>query len=108
VHPDAVGAQLAAMATVVQVHDLHIWQITSGQPALSAHILVDPGADCHRARGAAERLLRGEHHIDHTTLQVDHATPDASADANAVAGGHCARAQGPVHHAPTLDPTEHD
>jgi cobalt-zinc-cadmium efflux system protein len=107
VDPDAVGAQLAAVATVVQVHDLHIWQITSGSPALSAHILVAPGADCHRARETAEQLLRGEHHIDHTTLQVDHAAPTgAAADV-----AHCAQSHGPTHHAPTADVSpvaEHD
>ncbi len=96
VDPDAVGAQLATVATVVQLHDLHIWEITSGQPALSAHILVAPGADCHRARQAAEQLLMREYHIDHTTLQVDHATVD-DADPDASHAEHCAQSHGPTH-----------
>jgi cobalt-zinc-cadmium efflux system protein len=96
VDPNAVGAQLAAVATVVQLHDLHIWEITSGQPALSAHILVAPGADCHRARQAAEQLLLREHHIDHTTLQVDHATVD-DADPDASDAEHCGQSHGPTH-----------
>ena len=50
--PDAIGDQLAAVPAVTEVHDLHIWQITSGQPALSAHVLVDPGRDCHAVRRA--------------------------------------------------------
>ena len=32
---------------VAEVHDLHIWEVTSGMPALSAHVLVDPTGDCH-------------------------------------------------------------
>ncbi|MDQ2709015.1 MAG: cation diffusion facilitator family transporter [Actinomycetota bacterium] len=99
VDPDVVGTHLAAVATVVQVHDLHIWQITSGQPALSAHILVAAGADCHRARETAEQLLRVEHHIDHTTLQVDHAS--SGSDAVADDSEHCAQPHGPTHRSAT-------
>jgi cobalt-zinc-cadmium efflux system protein len=58
------------------VHDLHIWEITSGFPALAAHVLVDPGADCHAMRRHLEQVLRDEFHIEHTTLQVDHARPE--------------------------------
>ena len=57
---------------VVEVHDLHIWEITSGEAALSAHVIVGDGADCHAIRGDLERILHDRHHIDHTTLQVDH------------------------------------
>jgi cobalt-zinc-cadmium efflux system protein len=69
----ALGRRLAAAPGVVEVHDLHVWTITSGFPALSAHILVRPGEDCHGRRRELERLLRDEFGIDHTTLQVDHA-----------------------------------
>jgi cobalt-zinc-cadmium efflux system protein len=55
------------------VHDLHVWTITSGFPALSAHVLVRPGEDCHGRRRELERLLHDEFGIEHTTLQVDHA-----------------------------------
>lgn len=72
VDPDGVGRELASVASVVEVHDLHIWEITSGQAALSAHVIVGEGADCHAIRGDLERILRDTHHIDHTTLQVDH------------------------------------
>ena len=72
--PEAIGHQLAAMPPVVEVHDLHIWKITSGQPALSAHVLVSPSASCHAARADIEQVLRDDHQIEHTTLQVDHAT----------------------------------
>jgi cobalt-zinc-cadmium efflux system protein len=72
--PDRIGRALAAHPHVVEVHDLHVWQITSGMPAASAHVLVTAGEDCHAVRGDLERIL--EHFgITHTTLQVDHA-PD--------------------------------
>jgi cobalt-zinc-cadmium efflux system protein len=73
----AVGERLAGAPGVVQVHDLHVWTITSGFPALSAHVLVRPGEDCHGRRRELERLLRDEFGIEHTTLQVDHAVDPA-------------------------------
>lgn len=71
----ALAQRLAAVPGVVEVHDLHIWTITSGFPALAAHVLVQPGDDCHARRRDLERLLAGEYGIEHTTLQVDHARP---------------------------------
>ena len=68
-----VGRRMAALEGVVDVHDLHIWTITSGFPALAAHVLVDPGDDCHGRRRELEDLLAREYGISHTTLQVDHA-----------------------------------
>ena len=70
---DALGQRLASAPGVVEVHDLHVWTITSGFMALSAHVLVSPGEDCHGRRRELERLLRDEFGIEHTTLQVDHA-----------------------------------
>jgi cobalt-zinc-cadmium efflux system protein len=70
---DAIGKSLADHPRVRNVHDLHVWQIGSGFPALSAHVLVAPGDDCHGVRGELERALEAEFGIEHTTLQVDHA-----------------------------------
>ncbi|WP_460302905.1 cation diffusion facilitator family transporter [Actinocorallia aurea] len=70
--PERVGPLLAASPYVSEVHDLHIWQITSGMPAASAHVLVAPGRDCHAVRAELEALLH-DLGIAHTTLQVDHA-----------------------------------
>src|SRR6478752_6936683 len=67
VDPDRIGADLALVEGVAEVHDLHIWEITSGQPALSAHVLVRPDVDCHAARLAMEQVLRADA-ITHTTL----------------------------------------
>ncbi len=86
----ALGAELAALGGVAEVHDLHLWQITSGRPALSAHVLVQPGEDCHAVRGEIEALLRTRHHISHSTLQVDHVgTHGSPAVAGEPAQAHC-------------------
>lgn len=76
VDPGGVGQELAAVTSVVEIHDLHIWEITSGEAALSAHVIVGDGVDCHAIRGDLERILHDRHHIDHTTLQVDHVRED--------------------------------
>jgi cobalt-zinc-cadmium efflux system protein len=73
--PEVIGSALAAHPHVVNVHDLHVWEVTSGFPALSAHVLVHPKDDCHAIRLDLERFLQDEFHLEHTTLQVDHA-PD--------------------------------
>jgi len=71
--PASVGSALASRPFVAEVHDLHIWEITSGEPAASAHVLVAPGADCHAARIDLETFLARTYGITHATLQVDHA-----------------------------------
>jgi cobalt-zinc-cadmium efflux system protein len=70
--PQAIGTALVAQEGVVEVHDLHVWEVSSGFPALSAHVLVAAECDCHRARRRMEELLRERFGLDHTTLQVDH------------------------------------
>jgi cobalt-zinc-cadmium efflux system protein len=109
VDPTALGDRLAALPRVDEVHDLHVWQITSGQTALSAHVLVDAGTDCHGLRRDLEKLLATDYAITHTTLQVDHAShPGQSAPADARllpladqtrpgTDEHCADQHGPVY-----------
>jgi cobalt-zinc-cadmium efflux system protein len=70
--PDQIGRALAGQAGVVEVHDLHVWEVTSGFPALSAHVIVGSGDDCHERRRALQQLARERFGITHTTLQVDH------------------------------------
>jgi cobalt-zinc-cadmium efflux system protein len=72
IDPQAIGMRMAGERGVKEVHDLHVWEVTSGFPALSAHILVGRDTDCHDARRAIESMLHDEFHIEHTTLQVDH------------------------------------
>jgi cobalt-zinc-cadmium efflux system protein len=67
-----IGTSITAEEGVVSVHDLHVWEVTTGFPALSAHVLVHPGADCHAIRRRLEELLEARFEIVHTTLQVDH------------------------------------
>ena len=74
---EAVGNALVARPGVVEVHDLHVWEVAAGFPALSAHVLVAPEADCHAARADLAKLLREHFGIDHTTLQVDHSAAQA-------------------------------
>jgi cobalt-zinc-cadmium efflux system protein len=71
---EEVGRRMASMEGVVEVHDLHIWTITSGFPALSAHVLVRAGDDCHDRRRQLQAMLADEFGLVHTTLQVEHAT----------------------------------
>jgi cobalt-zinc-cadmium efflux system protein len=74
--PEVIGKALAAHPHVVNVHDLHVWELTSGFPTLSAHVLVHPNDDCHAIRLDLERFLEEQFHVEHTTLQVDHAPPE--------------------------------
>jgi cobalt-zinc-cadmium efflux system protein len=70
--PQEVGRSIAGHPGVVEAHDLHVWTVTSGFPALSAHVLVEPRSDCHRIRLELEAMLRERFGIEHTTLQVEH------------------------------------
>ena len=70
---EEIGTAMAAHPHVVEVHDLHVWEVTTEFPTLSAHVIVEPGADCHEIRRELERLLRERFGLEHTTLQVDHA-----------------------------------
>ncbi|HEY7148593.1 MAG TPA: cation diffusion facilitator family transporter [Gaiellaceae bacterium] len=67
-----IGQELAAHPAVAEVHDLHVWEIGTDMPSLSAHVLVGRGIDCHGVRLELEQLLHDRFGIDHTTLQVDH------------------------------------
>ena len=70
--PEKIGRALVREPGVVEVHDLHVWEVSTGFPALSAHVLVGRENDCHAARRGMERMLHDEFDLDHTTLQVDH------------------------------------
>lgn len=74
---DEIGRALASHPHVESVHDLHVWQIASDFPSLSAHVLVHEHDDCHAIRRELEQMLHERFGIDHTTLQVDHATAPA-------------------------------
>ena len=73
IDPETIGRVLAAHPGVAEVHDLHIWEVTSGFPAISAHVVVEAGHDCHEIRRALSALLRDRFALAHSTLQVEHA-----------------------------------
>jgi cobalt-zinc-cadmium efflux system protein len=72
IDPEAVGRAIVAEPGVDEVHDLHVWTLTSGFPVLSAHVLVAPGSDCHALRRRLEGMLAERFGLDHSTLQVEH------------------------------------
>jgi cobalt-zinc-cadmium efflux system protein len=74
--PRRIGESLAAQDGVVEVHDLHVWEVTSGMPAISAHMIVGRDVDCHEARWRAARLLEERFGVEHSTLQVEHEAED--------------------------------
>ncbi|GLW64244.1 putative cation transporter [Actinomadura rubrobrunea] len=87
VDPTEIGARLAGRPCVEEVHDLHVWEVSSGYPALSAHVLVEPRGDCHAVRRDLQDVLRSSYGIVHTTLEVDHVDEDF----------HCEDPHGPRH-----------
>jgi cobalt-zinc-cadmium efflux system protein len=70
--PDEIGRVFASQPGVVEVHDLHVWEVTSGFPALSAHVVVHIDDDCHAVRRKLQQIASERFGITHTTLQVDH------------------------------------
>ncbi len=71
--PREVADAMLALPGVTDVHDLHVWTVGSGFPSLSAHVLVEPGADCHAIRQELATMLRERFDLGHSTLQVEHA-----------------------------------
>lgn len=69
--PTAIGLSMAAHPGVKEVHDLHVWEVTSGFPALSAHVLVGRDADWHGIRVALATQLEAQYGIAHSTIQID-------------------------------------
>jgi cobalt-zinc-cadmium efflux system protein len=71
-HLDAkqVGQAMAGVSGVKGIHDLHIWTITSGMDALSAHVVVPVEEDRDAVLGRLQSLLRDQWKIEHTTLQI--------------------------------------
>jgi cobalt-zinc-cadmium efflux system protein len=72
IDPEQIGRTLAGYPGVVEIHDLHVWEVTSGFPSLSAHVVVRSGDDCHELRRSLQALVGDRFGISHTTLQVDH------------------------------------
>jgi cobalt-zinc-cadmium efflux system protein len=67
----AVRARLAAVPGVCDVHDLHVWTLTSGMEVASAHLSLDPAAELGTVLTSAQAALHDDFHIEHATLQVE-------------------------------------
>ena len=78
--PHAVTADLAGIEGVRDVHDLHVWTLTSGMHVATAHLVSAPGADVQRILGDGQAVLRERHDIAHATLQVEPATGEGCLD----------------------------
>jgi cobalt-zinc-cadmium efflux system protein len=94
IDPADLGAQLVAVPGVSQVHDLHIWQIGTGESAASAHVLVEPSYDCHEVSDRLRHVLAERYAIGHVTLQADHA------DSARHHAEDCVDAHGEIHFSP--------
>lgn len=70
--PEVVGPAMAAHEGVIEIHDLHVWEVSSGFPSLSAHVIVNAGADCHQIRRDIAAELADKFQVEHSTLQVEH------------------------------------
>ncbi|WP_328967469.1 cation diffusion facilitator family transporter [Streptomyces sp. NBC_00239] len=68
---DAAQRDLAAIPGVDQVHDLHIWTITSGMEAASAHVVIKDGADWHAVLDQSRQILAERYRVTHPTIQVE-------------------------------------
>lgn len=68
---ERLRGDLAAVPGVAEVHDLHVWTLTSGMEVASAHLAVRSSDDHPGVLAAAQRLLAERYHIEHATLQVE-------------------------------------
>jgi cobalt-zinc-cadmium efflux system protein len=66
-----IEAALAASPSVRRVHDLHVWTLTSGREAMSAHVVVEPGAPSDKILEELHVVLHARFGIDHTTIQIE-------------------------------------
>ncbi|MCW2524800.1 MAG: cation transporter [Frankiales bacterium] len=90
VDPKEIGAAMAAVPGVTEIHDLHVWDLGSAEPALSAHIVVSPAYDCHHVAAQVRQVLVADYAISHATLQADHrhlGQPPEEADCPAISHG---------------------
>jgi cobalt-zinc-cadmium efflux system protein len=74
VNPGQVTAALASVPGVTDVHDLHVWTLTSGMNVATAHLMTNPDTDAHGVLDQAGHLLRTRFGVEHATLQVEPTT----------------------------------
>lgn len=76
---EQVGMAMAREPGVTEVHDLHLWEVTTGFTALAAHVMVPPDTDCHAVRRRLQAMLQERFALAHVTLQVEHGARDDDA-----------------------------
>lgn len=64
-------ADLGGVAGVISIHELHVWSITSGMPALSCHVVLRPDVDADYVLRSLTQRMRDDHGIEHTTIQIE-------------------------------------
>lgn len=69
---EAVAQALKSVTGVRDIHDLHVWALTSDSPSLSAHLIATDAANGRSIREEAAAMLQREFHIAHVTLQIEH------------------------------------
>ena len=69
--PDKVDRALARVPGVTDVHDLHVWTLTSGMNVATAHLVTDSNADPHAVLDSARMVMRTDFGVEHATLQVE-------------------------------------
>src|SRR5437879_1888621 len=70
-----IEAAITRVTGVRRVHDLHVWTLTSGREAMSAHVVVDDVRESERLLGALHAALHAHFGIDHTTIQLETEPP---------------------------------
>lgn len=70
-HPDEVAGELQRIPGVVDVHDLHVWTLTSGMNVATAHLMTDREADAHAVLDQASQMMKVRFGVEHATLQVE-------------------------------------
>lgn len=68
---DALTGRLESIPTVVDIHDLHVWTLTSDMDVASVHLMTENDADPHPVLDTARAVLRDDFGISHATLQVE-------------------------------------
>jgi cobalt-zinc-cadmium efflux system protein len=70
-----IEAAMTRVTGVRRVHDLHVWTLTSGREAMSAHVVVDDVGESERLLDALHAVLHAKFGIDHTTIQIEREPP---------------------------------
>jgi cobalt-zinc-cadmium efflux system protein len=78
----AVRERILAVPGVGAVHILHAWQITAGLPMITVHVVAAEGADHHGILHAVDVCLAEDFDLEHSTVQVEHASRPMEPDAH--------------------------